>query len=258
MSLKKLEKVGMVAGYIPLVSTVTGIIMSIVYYNKAKSSKEPSQEIAEGAKKAHNLGTSQLNVDQETTKCYVSLWKASIVETIPLVNIVAAIYSTTVLNKLSKLREVNDSEINKEQFLIEKYKIRGLGLVVDERVIRALLVLDSLHSDLPEFSEDFQQTKKKKLAIFIAGMFQETRNIPGDKAVSFALAHMQNPVDETLESMPLNEAWEIFLARQIEAEENQKKREEDYAENLRKLRSPTNKEIEAIEQKGLENSKNEF
>lgn len=108
MDLKMSEKLGGIAGFIPIVSTFTGAIKYFYYRNKAQ--KADSQPVTNTAQKVKNV-QERLNIGVKpntSNACYEKLAKASLVEMIPIVNIFAAIYSSVVLSKLSDIRESND------------------------------------------------------------------------------------------------------------------------------------------------------
>ena len=111
MSLSIKEKVGAVVAFIPLVSTISGLIKAFVYYNRVKKASHNLLERNIVVTKVHTEGIKQLS-DLEV-ECYNKLWKASIAEMIPLFNVIAAIYSAVVLNELSEIRErIQDPERN--------------------------------------------------------------------------------------------------------------------------------------------------
>lgn len=191
MALKALEKLGAVAAFIPGVSTISGIIKAFVYYNKAqkkdlKIGNEEKNEAEGTAKKAHSFGVSNLlNVNQEKKECYESLWKASIAEAIPGVNFIAAVYSATVLNKLSELREVNQSEAKKEDFLFKKFGLKKTESPDRNKFIfESLTLLEGLKAKNSHVPQSRQNEIKQVLANYIFG---ESFNAFSEKNAPLAL-----------------------------------------------------------------------
>lgn len=184
MALKALEKLGAVAAFIPGVSTISGIIKAFVYYNKAQKKelnlgKEGKNETEETAQKTNSLGVSKLlNVNQEKKECYESLWKASIAEAIPGVNFIAAVYSATVLKKLSELREVNQSDAKRENFLFKKFGLKKTGSPERNKFIsEGLTLLDGLKARNSPLSQSRQNEIKQVLAHNLFGAaFNESSN----------------------------------------------------------------------------------
>ena len=107
MGLTIKEKIGAVIAFIPLASTISGLIKAIIYYKKTK--KEPAN-----AEKMNNLAektnkTSLRQLSNFETECHNKLFKASIAEMIPLINVIAAVYSAFVLSDLSEVRELQQN-----------------------------------------------------------------------------------------------------------------------------------------------------
>lgn len=102
MSLSVGEKIGAVLAFIPFVSTGSGLIMAIVYYNRTKELKDKEQ-MSVTAQSAHNVAFQKFASAEKN--CTNKLWKASLVEMIPGVNVIAATYSAFVLNELSEARD---------------------------------------------------------------------------------------------------------------------------------------------------------
>lgn len=128
MKLTAGEITGAVLAFIPGVSTISGLIKAFVYYNRAKKSGGNNEQMQATAQKTANESAKHfINVQPVCHKCEEKLWKASIVEMIPGVNILAAIYSATVLGDLSKARGVNDNEKSQREFLFKKYNIESLA-----------------------------------------------------------------------------------------------------------------------------------
>jgi hypothetical protein len=114
MAIKGLEKLGAVAGFIPFVSSVSGIIKAYIYYGKAQKDKPERDNVKNTATKIDDLSHQTLNsIREEKSGCYNKLWKASLAETIPFFNIIAAVYSAVVLSKLSGLRDTKKEVIEK-------------------------------------------------------------------------------------------------------------------------------------------------
>lgn len=166
MSLSNFEKITAIAGFVPFVSSVSGIVMAFNYYDKAKKQNKLDNE---QDKKIHDLAINKLNIDvgREKKVCYEKLWKASVIEAIPFINLIAAVYSTSVLNKLSQLREVNDNLENRNKFLIQKY---GISKSVSEKsfspeqkakLAEALYIVDKLEAKDSNFTSSQQEDYKK-------------------------------------------------------------------------------------------------
>lgn len=121
MRLTPFEKMGQVMAFIPGVSTITGIIKAFVYRHKIDKIDKKMQENQQViAGKVHHL-SDKLNLNHEKREVYEKLLGASIAEAIPGVNLIAAIYSSSVLSDLSDLREVNDDLKHKVSFLMKTF-----------------------------------------------------------------------------------------------------------------------------------------
>jgi hypothetical protein len=129
------ETIGAVLGFIPGVSTITGAFKAVVYYSRAKKNKdEPKPDKTKIAETATNTDITanetmqamlQRSIDTEADqrKCYKRLGRAALIEMIPGVNIVAAIYSAVMLSKLSKARNANHNDTTKQKYLFDKYRV---------------------------------------------------------------------------------------------------------------------------------------
>lgn len=138
--LKPLEKLGGVAGFIPIVSSVAGVI-KYFYYKKAKNKGVDKSAINETAQKINTV-KGELNVEAQKDKCYEKLRKASLVEMIPGVNIFAAIYSAGVLSKLSDIRDINKDPVNQRNYLFKKYNVKSAR---HDWMNEALIIVDNLN-----------------------------------------------------------------------------------------------------------------
>lgn len=103
-NLSDFEKIGGFLAYIPGVSTVFGVVKSLIYYEK---SVEQDEAVVYTAHQSDAIASQRFRTSQETLSCYNSLWKISLAQVVPFINIIAAIYETRVLVQLSKLKNPN-------------------------------------------------------------------------------------------------------------------------------------------------------
>lgn len=96
------EKIGVALAFIPGVSTVVGIIKAKNYYNRSYKSLDSEKDSFE-VEKIKN--TAKQSFFHKTAECERGLFKVSLAEMIPGVNIIAAFVELYLLSKLSKLRE---------------------------------------------------------------------------------------------------------------------------------------------------------
>lgn len=97
-SLSSFERIGGVMAFVPGLSTIFGIVKTYVYWDKAKET-----DVTYQANKIDALGFRILKIAEEKRACYDTLFKTSIVQIIPGVNIIAAIFEARILLKLSAL-----------------------------------------------------------------------------------------------------------------------------------------------------------
>jgi hypothetical protein len=179
MDLKKiLEICGAITGFIPGVSSITAGIKAFIYYRRTKGN-ETDKALVEGtAAKVVPIANKKLNVDSEERECNESLWKASLVEAFPGINVIAAIYSSVILSRLFNVREVNNSPDNQKKYLFERYNIQTIeNEQQSETLCNALKVIYNLEIQDIEFEKFFPSTKvlmrsdsiKKDLAAVLRG-----------------------------------------------------------------------------------------
>ena len=109
MALSIGEKIGAVFGFIPIASTVSGLIKAFVYFNRAKTKDRLNLEnLEQTAKKTEQAGSNLHWFSQQEASYEKILWKASLFEMIPGVNLIAAVYSAYQLSKLSEVRNHRD------------------------------------------------------------------------------------------------------------------------------------------------------
>jgi hypothetical protein len=115
------EKIGAIIAFIPIASTFSGLIKAIVYYKRTKNENNcNSEQMALTAGKTNKRGFSILSkLERGFNK---KLWKASLIEILPLFNVIAAIYAVFVLQKLSTARD-HIQNLNSNE---SKEKIFGL------------------------------------------------------------------------------------------------------------------------------------
>lgn len=96
--------VGAVAAFVPVLSAITGTIQAFHYSSKVKNLdiQIKQQELQQTAGKVDGASVEVLKKQKEYCE---KLFVASIVSTIPIVNVVAAIYSSVILSKLAKLEK---------------------------------------------------------------------------------------------------------------------------------------------------------
>ena len=99
-SLSSFEKIGGVVAFLPGFSSIFGIVKSCAYWDKAKKVIVTYQ-----ANKIDAFASQMLKIAEERRACYDTLWKISIVQIIPGLNIIAAIFEVKVLLKLSTLHD---------------------------------------------------------------------------------------------------------------------------------------------------------
>ena len=73
------EKVGAVIAFIHLVSTISGLIQAIIYYNRPKQGQKSIQRMNETAEAAHEIAANGSFLILKS-KCNNKLWKASIIK----------------------------------------------------------------------------------------------------------------------------------------------------------------------------------
>lgn len=100
MSLTFGERVGAALGFIPVVSTVVGGIEAYNYYKREKAHLSCQNALAQ---KVRDAGLQ--NIYQNQARCEDKLFKISLVEMIPIVNIIAAFFKVRELAKLSKVSD---------------------------------------------------------------------------------------------------------------------------------------------------------
>lgn len=100
MRLSTGEVLGGVAAFIPGLSSITGIIQAVQYSNKIKK-----LEVQIVAEKTKGVATPLLVALEKEKSCCRSLLITSIIQIIPVVNLVSAIVSAIFLSRLSAARE---------------------------------------------------------------------------------------------------------------------------------------------------------
>jgi hypothetical protein len=104
MALSKLEIAGATAAFVPIFGSVTGLIQAVIYYRKAKCCQEKIALMQGAAFKIDLQGRQRLHLIEKKTVQYQRLWKAFLLQAIPILNVITAIYSAVVLLTVSKLR----------------------------------------------------------------------------------------------------------------------------------------------------------
>ncbi len=194
-SLSSFEKIGGVMAFLPGISTIFGIVKSYVYWDKAKATEGTYQ-----ANKIDAIASQILKIAEEKRACYDSLWKISIVQIIPGVNVIAAIFEARILLKLSELhkeipqntillpltefdREVElfAEEITKE--LANEIKLKNFDEIIKvftdqakTRNDRLALLPDVIHC-IKEMKNDTSATKKIYLFQIVCYLISRTDNI---------------------------------------------------------------------------------
>lgn len=137
MSLTKLQRVGLVLAYIPVISTIVGAI-KIHYYNKSIKEHEQKarealdvnattiHEIAQATFKARTY-TSAVNIED------VTVWDA-LYELMPGINILAALDDTHTHYHLSKIQDDLQSLEDLDSYLLRHYNAPE-NLVEEQRAI---------------------------------------------------------------------------------------------------------------------------
>ena len=122
MELKPGEIIGAILAFIPGVSTISGAIQAFIYYHRTEQGSAKQKQMEDTANKIQTTIDDKIksHAREKIHKSNNELWKASILEMIPGVNIIAAIYSVIILNKISQARE---SEKDPDSYIIRKYDL---------------------------------------------------------------------------------------------------------------------------------------
>jgi len=130
MQLKKMEILGCVAGFIPGLSTITGVIKAYIYYKRVKPAQPKRAEVDATANKvsaAKAVSDSKIQrLKEEERDNNAMLWLASVFEIIPVVNMFAAIFETELLSDLKKTRELRAHPEKHSAKLKSDYRIASI------------------------------------------------------------------------------------------------------------------------------------
>lgn len=149
MSLTGIQKfaavMGTIAGFIPGVSTITGVAKYFIYRGCAKTCEESRNRLQTSAEKTSSLANKNLNLDREKRDCYESLSKSAIIEAIPGVNFFAAAYSASRLHELFKLDGMEQNPAAQKDYLLEKYHVKPPADLQQRQFLGEIaLIVDSL------------------------------------------------------------------------------------------------------------------
>ena len=167
MALTVGEKIGAFVGFIPLVSTVSGIIKAIIYHKRTKHDPVNVENMNQTAIEVAEISKKKLSDLEDTYNN--KLWKSSICEMIPIVNVIAASYSAFILNELSDARENSQYSKKTIKSLFRKY---GLEEFKEEQKNKRMF-------DMIVLLEETDPMKKSILSHWRGGMIRlDSNNLP--------------------------------------------------------------------------------
>lgn len=139
------EKVGSWLAFIPVLSTVAGAVKAINYYRRATASDAEAARALQLAGNVHNTALEVFH--KQNAKYERKLFKVSLIEMVPLVNIIAGFIELKYLFYLHKVTEYN-------KFLFSYYGIWcSQGPDIDQFVEKAIEILDKLNITLASKKE---------------------------------------------------------------------------------------------------------
>jgi len=171
MQLKALEILGCVAGFIPGVSTVTGVIKAYVYYKRSKSKKADKEKVEVTAQKVAGKPISDSRIQHLSRREKAisgRLMTISLLEMLPFANIVAALSEVTLLDELNDARAFKQSTERQIQKLHHYYGVTPIQDKEKEAFMNKVLFL--LHNiqtpgNLPSVRQMFSKNGYDRLEI---------------------------------------------------------------------------------------------
>lgn len=194
------EKIGAFLGFIPGVSTFTGLIKAFIYFKKSRQEKVDSAQMEQTAQKTAEQAKKKLiDIKPGCKACYQKLWKASLIEMIPGINIISAAYSSTILHRLSQLREVNTDLNQRQQYIFEKFGIEPYKSLSkndpfptaekNQLLSEVLVLIDSLDLD-----EDAKREIANETVGFVIGTKETNPNFITEVLINSKIGELETRI----------------------------------------------------------------